>query len=163
MPLEIERRFLVRSEAWRPLVARELAITQAYLATRDKATVRVRIRDDAHAWLTIKSQGEGAVRSEYEYAIPVDDAREMLDLRVGAVLEKVRHVVPHQGLSWEIDVFSGDNSGLVIAEVELTSSTQDVALPQWVGREITGDVRYANSSLAERPYSTFGGDTPSRG
>ncbi len=110
----------------------------------------------AQGYLTIKGISIGASRTEYEYEIPVDDAHELLDeLCLRPLIEKRRHRVPFGGLIWEIDEFFGENHGLIVAEVELTSEDQDVELPPWIGEEVTGDPRYFNSSLVERPFSTW--------
>lgn len=150
MPLEIERKFLVTDDGWRGAWP-HTAIRQGYLTTDDTTTVRVRV-DGARATLTVKGEGAGAVRAEYEYAVPVEHGREMLALCKPPLIEKVRHRVPYGGLMWEVDVFAGDNAGLVVAEVELSAPDQPVTLPPWVGREVTDDVRYRNSYLARHPF-----------
>jgi adenylate cyclase len=155
MSIEIERRFLVKSESWRPLVIRKLRIRQGYITSQSNATVRVRMVDDDRATLTVKSRAAATCRQEFEYPIPVRDARSLLKLRCSGLVRKVRHVVACDGLNWEIDVFEGENAGLVIAEVELRSIVQNVVLPDWVGEEISGDENYSNSHLAERPFRYF--------
>jgi adenylate cyclase len=158
MAIEIERKFLVTSEGWRPHVAGRKHLRQAYLARQGKAAVRVRVVDNASATLTIKSRGARTSRLEFEYPIPVDEALSLLQLRDGGLLSKVRHIVSWAGVTWEIDVFDGDNAGLVIAEVELSHEQQALALPPWVGREITHDERYYNSRLVHMPYRHLAGD-----
>jgi len=117
--------------------------------------VRVRVKGDT-GYLTIKGATHGAVRSEYEYPIPLEDAHAMLDnLCLRPLIEKARYTLEYQGLVWEIDVFEGDNAGLVIAEVELESEEQDIALPDWAGEEVTGDVRYYNANLVANPYCNW--------
>lgn len=155
MSIEIERRFLVKNESWRPHVIRKLRIQQAYLANEANATVRVRIVDDRTATLTIKSHAAATCRQEFEYPIPLEDGRGLLKLRGSGLLSKVRHIVVSDGHTWEIDVFEGENAGLVIAELELDAIIQKVTLPDWVGREISGDVLYSNSHLAQRPYRSL--------
>jgi adenylate cyclase len=155
MSFEIERKFLVRGEAWRAHVTHAVAIRQAYLALEAKSSIRVRIRGNESATLTIKSRGAALKRLELEYPVPVLDAERMLVLRHGAVIEKTRHLVPHGTLTWEVDVFEGDNEGLVIAEIELREEAQHVALPPWAGAEITGRPQYYNSALAQRPFSSW--------
>lgn len=155
MAIEIERKFLLKSGDWRPLVTGELRLRQAYLAQDGTLSNRVRITDGKTAALTMKSRKAGMRRFEFEYAIPLADAEALITLRHGAVIEKVRHHVPWQGLLWEIDEFGGENAGLVIAEIELTDEKQRFETPPWVGDEITGDERYYNSSLAKRPYCTW--------
>ncbi len=147
MSIEIERRFLVAQDTWRSAVTATHRLDQGYLAREDGVVVRIRA-SDAAAWLTIKGPG-GMVRPEYEYALPLADAAAMLDtLCAGRRIAKTRHIVPHDGLTWEIDVFEGPLAGLVIAEVELPSTDRPVSPPPWAGREITGDHRYANAVLA---------------
>lgn len=145
---EIERKFIVQDGSWRAAARDATRIRQAYLRTDDEATVRVRVREGRPATLTVKSQAAGLTRLEFEYEIPVADAEAMLALKQGTVVEKVRHLVPFGGLTWEVDVFEGAHAGLVIAEVELSSATQAVALPSWVGLEVTGDPAYYNNALA---------------
>jgi adenylate cyclase len=116
--------------------------------------VRVRIAGN-HAWLNIKSGGLVASRHEFEYAVPVDDARELLALTEGPLVEKTRYLVEHGGMTWEIDEFSGDNSGLVVAELELDREDQSFARPAWLGREVTELRRYYNVCLVEHPYRAW--------
>ena len=152
MAIEIERKFLVLGDAWRQ--ANPLRLSQGYL-NRDKArTVRVRIAGE-QAFLTIKGASRGATRAEFEYEIPLQDAEQLLALSDGPVVEKFRHVLDYQGLTWEVDEFLGDNAGLVVAEVELASEAQPIELPDWVGEEVTHDVRYFNSNLAAHPFSRW--------
>lgn len=154
MGIEIERKFLIATEDWRGL-AEGLDYRQGYLSTAKERTVRVRTIG-AQGFLTIKGISIGATRTEFEYEIPVDDAHELLDeLCLRPLIEKRRHRVPFGGLIWEIDEFFGENHGLIVAEVELTSEDQDVDLPPWIGEEVTGDPRFFNSSLVERPFSTW--------
>lgn len=148
MSLEIERKFLVKNldDALAQAVDRHSFI-QAYMSRTPEATVRVRIADNSRAWLTIKGRNQGAVRHEYEYEIPVADALEMVAIAPGKTLSKTRHIVMDGGFRWEIDVFDGELAGLVLAEVELPDSNTPVALPSWLGPEVTGDPRYYNSNL----------------
>lgn len=152
MALEIERKFLVRGQAWRRPDAPYLC--QGYLNRDKQRTVRVRIAGEA-AWLTVKGPSQGAVRSEFEYAIPLDDARQMLSLCEQPLIEKHRHLVEFDGMTWEVDEFLGENAGLVVAEIELQSADQDFARPGWLGEEVTQDARYFNSALAANPYSRW--------
>jgi adenylate cyclase len=152
MAVEIERKFLVSGNGWRS--SDVVLIRQGYL-NRDKSrTVRVRTAGD-RAYLTIKGVSVGASRAEFEYEIPMADAQELLRLCEGPIIEKKRHIVVHDGMRWEIDEFFGDNDGLVVAEIELENADQDVALPEWVGKEVTEDPRYFNSSLARTPYKAW--------
>lgn len=149
MATEIERKFLVQGTQWRNGTGTK--IKQGYL-NRDKArTVRVRVRAD-HAFLTVKGLTQGASRAEFEYEVPLADAEELLKLSDGPIIEKTRYVVVHEGSKWEVDEFEGDNSGLVVAEIELQSQDEQFSRPQWLGREVTDDNRYYNSSLASHPY-----------
>lgn len=154
MALEIERKFLVRNTGIIDTLAGE-RLTQGYLSHDKNATVRVRIAGDS-AWLTIKGKTEGATRSEFEYAIPVDDARTMLDTLCGqGVIDKTRYRLPQGELCWEIDVFHGDNDGLVVAEIELPSEDTVFEHPVWLGEEVTGQVRYYNSALSAQPFKDW--------
>ena len=148
MAEEIERKFLVASDGWKTLAESSALLRQGYLSSNAKATVRVRTWDDAIARLTLKGAVRGMARAEYEYEIPMADARELLVMAEPHVLEKRRHLVPFGGLTWEIDVFEGRHAGLVIAEVELESADQEIELPDWIGREVTDDDRYYNASLS---------------
>lgn len=151
MPREIERKFLLRSEEWRPLAQRSQRMTQGYIAGSDRVSVRVRIAGDDAA-LNIKAGGFVASRLEYGYAVPVDDARELLALAVGPLIDKTRHYVAYGGMTWEVDEFHGDNSGLVVAEVELVREDQEFLRPPWAGAEVTHLPRYYNSLLVKHPY-----------
>lgn len=148
MGREIERKFLVVSDAWQAAATSSLLLRQGYLSSNAKATVRVRSKDNGRAVLTLKGAAEGISRAEYEYEIPIEDARELLAMAQPHVIEKRRYLVPHGGLVWEVDVFLGRHSGLVIAEVELDSEDQAIALPDWIGVEVTHDDRYNNASLS---------------
>lgn len=145
MALEIERKFLVTGDGWRT-GARIRTIIQAYLTPPGPTSVRVRIQDGV-ATLTIKGESRGAVRDEFEYPVPLEDAEAMLALCPRPPLAKKRHEIWHAGKLWQVDVFEGALAGLVMAEVELTRADEPVALPSWVGREVTDDGRYRNSSL----------------
>ena len=159
MAEEIERKFLVAGEGWRAAAAGSRVLRQGYLALTERMALRVRILDDAEALLTIKSAEPGTTRAEFEYPIPLADARDLLKLHVGLVIEKRRHIVPLDGLTWEVDVFEGAHAGLVIAEVELPAADAPFARPDWLGREVTEDRRYYNASLAlERPDGDAAGD-----
>jgi adenylate cyclase len=155
MPFEIERKFLVRGDAWRTLATERYHIRQAYLASQGKASIRVRIRDKDGAALTIKSRTPKRRRLELEYSIPVLEAEALIALRHGSVIEKDRYIVPHLGNTWEVDVFAGENAGLVIAEVELRDENEGVVVPAWVGLEVTGRAPYYNSSLAVHPFTAW--------
>jgi adenylate cyclase len=155
MGREIERKFLVRGEQWRQEILHSSFLRQGYLSVDPQRTVRVRL-DGEEGFLTIKGVTTGASRAEYEYPLPAADARELLDdLCLRPLIEKTRFRLHHAGLLWEIDEFTGDNKGLVVAEVELQREDQSIALPEWAGEEVTGDHRYHNSSLIANPYSNW--------
>jgi adenylate cyclase len=145
---EIERKFLVVGEEWRRLSVRTLTIHQAYLARTTAATVRVRLVDDEDAYVSVKTARDGAIRGEYEYAIPASDAREMMSMRTGIIVKKKRHIVVVHDMQWEVDVFEGVHEGLVIAEIELPHAEAAFERPDWLGREVTHDHRYYNGYLA---------------
>ena len=150
MGIEIERKFLVTGEAWRGRVrGAGMAMRQGYLAAGGASApgVRVRLAGD-QAWLTVKGPG-GLVRAEFEYPIPVEDARGMLALCIAPIIEKTRFEVPHSGHLWIVDVFHGPAhlAGLVLAEIEMDSADASPPLPDWLGAEVTGDARYSNAAL----------------
>ncbi|MDP8235129.1 MAG: CYTH domain-containing protein [Candidatus Erginobacter occultus] len=152
MSTEIERKFLVDGKPWGESVGTHFS--QGYLNRDKERTVRVRICGD-RAFLTVKGLTTGATRSEFEYEIPVPDARELLKLADGPVVEKRRHLITHNNATWEVDEFLGENAGLVVAEIELESEDDPFARPPWLGREVTGDPRYFNSNLAAHPYAAW--------
>lgn len=153
MGTEIERKFLVRGDAWRAL-GRAAVFRQGYLSTVKERTVRIRVVGD-QGWITVKGLTVGATRAEFEYAIPVNDAQEMLELCAQPLIEKTRTVVDLGDLQWEIDEFTGPNEGLIVAEVELQRGDQEIDLPDWVGDEVTDDPRYYNANLTAHPFSTW--------
>ena len=161
MGTEIERKFLVRDEAWRADAVSTQRIRQGYLTADPDRSVRIRLSGE-QAWLTIKGRGRGAgaARPEYEYAIPAAEATELLDrLCLRPQIDKTRHRVPHAGRVFEVDVFHGENEGLVLCEIELESEEATVIRPPWLGREVTGDARYFNAQLAVHPFRSW----PERG
>ena len=154
MAKEIERKFLVKGDAWRGL-AKGTSYRQGYLSTVKERIVRVRTVGEK-GYLAVKGITVNATRLEYEYEIPAEDANEMLDvLCERPLIEKVRYKVGSGGLTWEIDEFEGDNKGLIVAEVELSDVAQAIELPNWAGDEVTGDPKYFNSNLIAHPYSTW--------
>jgi len=154
MGKEIERKFLVKGDAWRSL-AKGMSYRQGYLNSAKERTVRIRTIDDK-AFLTIKGLTVGATRSEYEYEIPLAECNAMLDnLAEKPIIDKKRYKVPFAGLTWEIDEFFGDNAGLIVAEVELMSEDQAFQKPEWIGGEVTGDPRYFNSNLIKHPFTRW--------
>ena len=161
MGIEIERKFLVVGDDWRAAAQRVVPMAQGYLndlAMVDsgamQASVRVRIEGDA-AFLNIKSREAGPSRQEFDYEIPVADARALLALCVGGIVEKRRHYVQRAGHLWEIDEFLGDNAGLVVAEIELDAVDEVFARPAWLGAEVTDQTRYYNLALASHPYAQW--------
>jgi adenylate cyclase len=149
---EIERKFLVRGNDWHAHARRSRKIVQGYVALDGPASVRVRIVDGTRATLTIKSRTAELRRREFEYDIPLADATALLEMRTGAIIQKVRYELASGSLTWEIDVFAGENDGLVIAEIELKHEDQPFERPHWLGEEITSDDRYYNASLARRAF-----------
>ena len=155
MATEIERKFLVLNDDWRGIVRSDMKIIQAYLATNESSSTRIRIQNDK-ANINIKSATLGITRSEFEYAIPVVDAQSMIDdLCIKPVIEKTRYIVKYMHHTWEIDVFSGDNQGLIVAEIELSSPDEAFEKPSWLGEEVSNDARYYNVCLVKTPYKTW--------
>lgn len=153
MGVEIERKFLVASDTWKSAASAGVACKQGYMVADQRKTVRVRIMGDK-GFLTVKGATDGISRMEFEYEIDLSDAQYMLML-CDKVVEKTRYYIEHGGLTWELDVFEGLNTGLVMAEVELQSEDQPFSLPGWAGEEVSGDIRYYNARLAERPFSRW--------
>jgi adenylate cyclase len=161
MAIEIERKFLVVGDAWRMQADAVVPMAQGYLNAVEalaeggqRASVRVRIAGDA-ACLNLKSNRLGHTRQEFDYPIPVEDARALLALCVGGLVEKRRHHVHHGGHLWEVDEFLSDNAGLVVAEIELDDAGEAFERPPWLGREVTHCHRYYNLALASRPYAQW--------
>ena len=154
MGVEIERKFLVNGDAWK-VPGAGTVLRQGYLSSNPDRTVRVRIEGNG-AVLTIKGRTVGASRGEWEYPIPLSEAQTLLDgLCEQPLIEKTRYRIQHGGLIWEVDEFMGENAGLVVAEVELDSETQEFAKPDWVGEEVTQDARYFNANLIHHPYAKW--------
>ena len=155
MNLEIERKFLLRSDDWRESTHHCERLRQGYLNNETQCSVRVRTSAE-RAWLNIKGVTIGAQRQEFEYEIPLADAHQMLDtLSHKPLIEKVRHFVNLGRHVWEIDEFEGDNAGLVVAEIELEHADEAFDKPDWVGDEVTHDVRYYNTSLSRCPFKDW--------
>lgn len=153
MGVEIERKFLLRGDAWRSM-GQPVLLRQGYLSSHKERVVRVRIEGERGV-ITIKGRNVGAVRGEWEYEIPLADANELLLLCEQPLIEKYRRRIEHAGHVWDVDEFLGVNAGLVVAEIELGSEEEQFELPQWIGEEVTSDVRYLNSSLIKHPYSAW--------
>ncbi len=161
MAIEIERKFLLAGDAWREAAHAVVPMAQGYIndqAAMDsgaqRASVRVRIAGDT-AFLNLKSRELGRSRQEFDYPIPVDDARALLGLCVGGLIDKRRHLVRHGAHLWEIDEFLGDNAGLMVAEIELETVDAGFERPAWLGAEVTELPRYYNLALAARPYAQW--------
>lgn len=149
MGKEVERKFLVRDDSYRRMAADSCRITQGYISRRKEGTVRVRIYGK-RGYLTVKGANRGIERYEWEYEIPVSDAREMLATVCEAgVIDKVRYIVDFQGFRWEIDEFQGVLAPLVVAEIELPDAAVEPPLPPFVGKEVSDDPAYFNSNLLE--------------
>ena len=154
MAIEIERKFLVQGKQWRKLGEGKI-YSQGYFPTSKDCTIRVRTIGDK-AYLTIKSKTVGNTRSEFEYPIPFNDAQEMLNnLCDRPFIQKTRYKIVQDNITWEIDEFMGENEGLILAEVELKSEKQDIIIPPWIGKEVSGDPKYYNSNLVKYPFSQW--------
>jgi adenylate cyclase len=151
--IEIERKFLVKTENF-PKSGNKTILKQGYLSVDPERVVRVRIEENL-AWITIKGKMKRFSRPEFEYEIPVEDAENLLLLSVNPPIEKIRHRITIEGMLWEVDEFLALNQGLLLAEIELESETQEISLPEWVGEEVTSDPRYFNSWLSVHPFTTW--------
>jgi len=155
MATEIERKFLVVDDDWQAHAAPGVRYRQGYLANSARASIRVRLGGD-RAWLNLKGATLGVSRQEFEYPIPVGDAERILEtFCVRPWIDKTRYLVEHQGHQWEVDVFAGDNQGLVVAEIELGAEDEHFEHPPWLGEEVSGDPRYYNARLVEHPYKDW--------
>ena len=157
MPKEIERKFLLKDDSWRRNAVSCSLLCQAYAHFQDNPhlTFRIRLADD-QAFLTLKGPVSGCSRKEYEYSIPLPDAREILDGFCGkGRIEKYRYRIPAGNRVWEIDEFLGRNAGLVLAEIELESPDETFDRPDWLGREVTSEFRFYNSHLLEYPFQKW--------
>ncbi|WP_367873433.1 CYTH domain-containing protein [Luteolibacter sp. Populi] len=154
MAIETERKFLLKSDAWRDGPP-GLRMSQGYLARDKERSVRIRLAGDK-AFLTIKGAGEGISRQEFEYAIPPEEARELLKLCLPSIIEKIRHERHYAGHCWEVDEFLGANAGLIVAEIELDAEDTAFEKPDWIGEEVSDDPRYFNACLASHPWKEWG-------
>jgi adenylate cyclase len=154
--IEIERKYLVKSDEYKVLANKKYRIMQAYLVTDDIRTIRVRMKAEK-AYITVKSKNNdaGVSRHEWEYEIPVSDLQDMLAFCEPGIIEKTRYEVAYKGHIIEIDEFHGENEGLIVAEIELQSENEKIALPGWLGEEVTGIRQYYNSHLRKEPYNTW--------
>lgn len=154
MAKEIERKFLVDPNKL-PSLSNGDVIKQGYIPTRDLTTVRIRIRSNT-AFLTIKGETQGNTRSEFEYTIPITDAEHMMEeLCQGPKIDKTRYLIHGKKHTWELDIFHGDNDGLIVAEIELGQENEEITLPEWVTEEVSGDHKYYNSQLLANPYKDW--------
>ncbi|MBK1649974.1 CYTH domain-containing protein [Rhabdochromatium marinum] len=155
MAVEIERKFLVRHEGWRASVESEAHIRQGYLSAEAQLTLRVRVCNE-QAFLTLKGATRGIARSEFEYPIPPAEAEAMLaEFAQAPLIDKRRYRVREAGRLWEVDVFAGDNQGLILAEIELTHADEDFPRPDWLGAEVSDDPRYFNANLSQHPFCSW--------
>ncbi len=155
MALETERKFLIYKDKWQIIGKPDKEFyRQGYLHTDDLKTIRVR-QAGSKGFLTIKAKTSGLARMEYEYEIPFEEAGQLLDTLAVSSLTKYRYKMPFGEHLWEVDEFLGDNEGLVIAEIELKSEAEEFLLPEWVGKEVTGDKKYYNASLSRKPYKDW--------
>jgi adenylate cyclase len=158
MAIEIEHKFLLSNDTWRQNVSKQFEYQQGYLTSAPTSSIRIRISDD-QAWLNIKSATIGTQRHEYEYIIPLEDARElMINLCGKPFIDKTRYIVINDKNTWEIDEFHGANEGLVIAEIELSSVDEIFTKPEWLGSEVTNERRYYNNNLAVNPFTLWKND-----
>lgn len=146
MAKEIERTFLVKNYNFKEMATDTIVILQGYLNRDPERTVRIRLANE-RAFLTVKGKNQGMSRHEFEYEVPLDDGRQMLSLCSGRILDKTRYIVPYKGHIWEVDEYNGELRGLIVTEVELQSEEEEVELPPFAGKEVTGDPRYYNSQL----------------
>ena len=153
---EIEYKYLVKDSSWKQgAILSKSKLKQGYISSKAGKVVRVRI-SDSDAWITIKGPTKGITRDEYEYQIPFTDGKEMLDTLVeGSIIVKTRYVVLYGGKKWEIDVFAGDNKGLVTAEIELKSEKEKYKIPTWIGADVSDERKYSNSNLVKNPYKNW--------
>ncbi|MFO7883482.1 MAG: CYTH domain-containing protein [Desulfobacteraceae bacterium] len=155
MAIETEKKFLLRSDLWRQKAFKAEFITQGYLKNDKTGVVRIRTAG-SKGYITVKGITCRASRLEYEYEIPLNDAQDMLNLLCAPPLvEKKRHFIKHKDFQWTVDEFSGENNGLILAEIELETKDQPFEKPEWLGREVTEDPRYFNSNLIEYPYGKW--------
>jgi adenylate cyclase len=153
--IEVERKFLVKNDTWREAAHKSARFRQGYLNHERHCSVRVRISGD-EAWLNLKSATVGAERYEFDYPIPIADAHQMLNtLTCKPLIEKTRYFLNMGQHVWEIDVFEGDNAGLIVAEIELETPDESFEIPEWLGEEVTFDPRYYNTSLSTHPYKLW--------
>jgi adenylate cyclase len=154
MGLEIERKFLLANDSWKQKCDNGIIIKQGYLSSVPERTVRIRLKAEKGI-LTVKGKTKGVSRVEYEYEIPYSDAVALMELCEKPIIEKTRFNIKQDELTWEVDVFTGENKGLIVAEIELQNETEQFDLPSWVGVEVSEDPRYYNANLIKQPYCSW--------
>lgn len=154
MAIEIERKFLVENDNWKPHIRKTYRIKQGYLNLEIERSVRIRIKGDK-GYITIKGVTNNISRAEFEYEIPFADAEKLINLCVSPIIEKTRHEIVLEENTWEIDEFYGENKGLIIAELELKSEQQEYKTPNWLGVEVSNDPQYYNLNLVTNPFNTW--------
>ncbi len=155
MATEIEHKYLVNTDIWKNIIPdKSVEIRQAYLQTDPEKTIRIRTKGKS-GFFTIKGKTVGASRLEFEYEIPIADANELINKFCSNLIEKTRHIVIHDNNTWEVDEFKGLNEGLIVAEIELASEDEKYSIPNWVDKNVTDDLRYANSNLTIKPFKTW--------
>jgi adenylate cyclase len=155
MAIEIERKFLLKNTSWQEVAEPGMKYSQGYLVGSKNASVRVRVEGE-RAFINIKSATIDITRQEFEYEIPLTDAQQLLDsLCEKPLISKTRYHVKYEQHTWEIDVFDGDNAGLVVAEIELKDINEPFAKPGWLGDEVSNDVRYYNVNLVKHPFKDW--------
>jgi adenylate cyclase len=155
MATEIEHKYLVNLDVWKNIIPEQsIEIRQAYLQTDPAKTIRIRTMGKS-GYITIKGMAVGASRPEFEYEIPIAEANELINKFCSDLIEKTRHIVIHDNSTWEVDEFKGLNEGLIVAEIELTSEAEKYSIPNWVDKNVTDDLKYANSNLTIKPFKTW--------
>ncbi|CAN5910916.1 CYTH domain-containing protein [soil metagenome] len=155
MIIEIEHKYLVNAERWKQVTPFKIVpIRQAYLSKDPEKTIRIRVAGDK-GFITIKGKSVGASRPEYEYEIPLAEAEELIKNFCNNLIEKTRHYVLYENKTWEVDIFDGLNSGLIVAEIELNAEDEEYSKPDWIDRDVTRDKKYANSNLTVNPFTSW--------
>jgi CYTH domain-containing protein len=155
MATEIEHKYLVIKDIWEKVIPdKSVEIKQAYLLTDPEKTIRIRTKGNS-GFITIKGKSIGASRLEFEYEIPIEDANDLINKFCSNLIEKTRHLVIHEKHTWEVDEFKGLNAGLIVAEIELNSEDEHYSIPNWIDKNVTDDLRYANSNLSIKPFTTW--------
>ena len=154
MATEIERKYLLKNDSWKQEVSSKNKIIQGYLSSKPERTVRIRITKNK-GFVTIKSKNIGSLRKEFEYEIPIEDAKELILLCEKPIIQKTRYIVEYSSHIWEIDIFEGENQGLEVAEIELSQENEEFSIPDWIGPEVTNESKYYNSQLIINPFMNW--------